>query len=280
MLSPTHKKIEVIFYCIVFLLTIPSPESWCIGNYHAGARSLALSNACISFTGTWAVFHNQAGLSSLNTISAGLYYDSKFSINKLATVAGSFILPVNKGVFGLSLLQFGKGTFHENKFGIAFARSITEKLSLGIQMDYISSHFPENTGSKGFATFEGGFIYSPEENLFIGLHIFNPLKEGLKMPGGEITMPVIIRTGCHYILGENVLISFEGEKENLSPLTLKTGLEFCPVDRLALRIGASGSPFKYTSGIGYKMNSYSADISFVYHENLGITPALSFQIQL
>jgi hypothetical protein len=245
-----------------------------------GARASALSDAVISFSDTWSTFHNQAGLAPADCFSAGFFYDSKFNIDKLSTVACSIVLPVSRGAFGISMLQFGRGLYHENRYGIAFARNLTEKWSAGIQIDYISVLFPENPEKKGFATFEGGLLFAAHKSLSFGAHIFNPAGAGLKLSEGEQTAPVIIRTGCHYSFDGNLLITIEGEKESRFPVVVKSGLEFYPAERLAFRFGTSGKPFRYTSGIGYVLDKYSADISFCYHESLGITPSLSIQFKL
>ena len=146
MLTSPHKN--SLLYCIILILIILPFKSKCTDNHKAGARASALSNAVISFSDTWSTFHNQAGLASLDRISAGFFYDSKFSIKKLSTIACSIVLPASRGVFGLSILQFGIGPYHENKYAIAFARPISEKWNAGIQIDYISILFPENQNIK------------------------------------------------------------------------------------------------------------------------------------
>lgn len=280
MLTTLHKISLLKLYCIVILLIIHPQKSKCTDTCKGGARASALSNAVVSLSDTWSSFHNQAGLASIDCFSAGFFYDSKFNIDKLSTIACSIVLPVRRGVFGISVQQFGKGPYHENKYGIAFSRSISEKWNAGIQIDYLSVLFPENPDHKGLATFEGGILFAPNGNLAIGAHIFNPVAEGFTMPEGKQAMPVIIRTGCHYIFGKNLLISLEGEKEGRFPLVIKSALEFYPAERVALRFGTSGKPLRYSSGIGYVLDKYSADISFGYHENLGITPSLSIQLTL
>ncbi len=271
MLTTLHKFLKMC--CIAFILTIQPLTSKCTDNHKAGARAAALSNAAISLSDIWASFHNQAALALIDNLSAGFFHDSKFNINKLSTTACSVIVPVNRGVFGISVLQFGKSSCSENKFGIAFAKGISEKWNAGIQIDYFSLLYPENPQYKGVATFEGGVLFSPNSNISFGAHIFNPVAEG-------ITMPVIVRAGCHYLFSNNLMFIVETEKENRFPAVIKTALEFFPVEQLALRFGASGKPIKYSSGIGYILNKYSADISFGYHANLGITPSLSIQITL
>ena len=249
-------------------------------NYPAAARSLALSNAFVSVSDPWSTFHNQAGLAKLENFSAGVFYESRFMIDELSHLAGTFVAPVKAGTFGFSFSQFGKGTYKEHKLGLAFAKRLTKKLNAAIQLDYLSTRFPENENAFGFATFEAGFIYAATDFLFFGAHVFNPISNGFDLPEGMQKMPAVIRVGGHYQFPKMVLLTFETEKNFENPFLLKTGIEFSPVKNLALRFGVSGKPVKYTAGIGYTIGKISTDIGFSYHGNLGLTPAVSIQFAL
>ncbi len=249
-------------------------------NFLAGARSIALSHASVSFCDTWAVFHNQAGLTGVSGISAGFYFESKFGIDELSMTAGSVIMPINRGAFGISLYQFGKGIFRENKMGLAYAHRLSEKWSAGLQLDYFAQLYPENEHAMKLVTFEGGILLRANEQLHLGAHVFNPVKVGFNLPSGRQEMPVTIRAGGHYKFDKAVLVVFEVEKENLHPPLFKSGLEFLPAENFAIRIGASGKPVKYTGGFGYRTGCFSADLGFSYHANLGFTPSLSVQFDL
>ena len=246
-------------------------------NYPVGARSLALSHASVSFADVWSAFHNQAGIAGLNSFSTGFFYESRFGVDELSLTAGSVVLPVRPGNFALSFFQFGKGTFKENKFALAFARSFSEKWSAGIQLDYFLQTFPENERSYGFATFEGGVLFYPSESVTLGAHVFNPVSGGIETPAGKNEMPTVFRVGGNYRFDEMLMIAIETEKDNQNPLLIKTGIEFFPVENFALRMGVSGKPFKYTAGIGYHIGNFSADAGFGYHGNLGFTPSVSLQ---
>jgi hypothetical protein len=262
-----------IVFCLGFTVTA-------LENHPAGARSLGLSHASVSFADVWGTFHNQAGIAGLKGISAGFFYESRFGVDLLSLSAGAVVLPVGEGAFGLSFFQFGSGVFKENKYALAYARQFSEKWSAGIQLDYLTQNFPENARGKGFPTFEGGILFQPSEKLHLGAHVFNPVKGGIEAPAGKVEMPVIFRAGGHYRFSEMVLVAFEAEKDNQNPALLKSGIEFLPVENLALRVGVSGKPFKYTAGVGYKTGKISADLGFSYHGNLGITPSISAQIHL
>jgi hypothetical protein len=175
-------------------------------NYPAGARALSLSNAFVSVTDTWSTFHNQAGLAGLESFSAGVFYESRFMVDELSHVAGSLVIPLKSGTFGFSFSQFGKGTYKEHKVGLAFAKSLTKKISAAIQLDYLSKLYPENERANGFATFEAGVVYAATDELILGAHIFNPIQSGIKTPEGVQKMPTVFRIGGHYQFPKMVLL--------------------------------------------------------------------------
>ncbi len=251
-----------------------------IENHPVGARSLALSHAFISISDVWSTFHNQAGIAEIDEFSAGVFYESKFMVDELSLAAGSIILPVDAGTFGFSFYQFGQGSFKENKIGLTFAKQLSEKFSAAIQLDYFSQRLPENSNTFGFATFEAGIIYSPNNKLFLGAHVFNPISNGIETAEGKQKSPTIFRVGGHYQFDEMILVTVETQKDLENPFILKTGIEFSPVKNFALRFGVSGKPVNYTAGIGYTFGKVTTDIGFSYHGNLGVSPSVSIQIKL
>jgi hypothetical protein len=249
-------------------------------NHPVGARSVALSHAFISISDPWSTFHNQAGISRIEKFTAGIFHESKFMVDELSLTAGSIIVPAGAGVFGISFFQFGKNDFKENKLGITYAKKLTDNLDAAIQFDYFSNRFPENSKTFGFMTFEAGLIYSPDKKLFIGGHIFNPVRNGINTSVGKQKASIIFRFGGHYQFDEVVLLILETQKDLKNPFLIKSGIEFFPVQNLALRFGISGKPMNYTFGLGYTLNNITTDIGFSYHGNLGITPSVSIQFKL
>ncbi|MDX8341425.1 hypothetical protein SLH46_19660 [Draconibacterium sp. IB214405] len=270
-----QKPFYILLLCSTLIASTASSQ-----NYTGGARSTALSNAFVSISDTWSTFHNQATLAQFNHFSAGIYYESKYGIDEFALAASSVVLPTSAGTFGLSFYQFGKGTFKEHKIGFAYAKQLSERLNAAVQFDYQTQHLPENADVFSFVTFELGATYQLTEQIKLGAHIYNPLKNGFNYPEEKIKLPAIFRLGAHYAFDEHVLVSFETQKESDHDVVVKSGLEFMPVQNLALRFGISGRPVQYTAGLGYSFKNVRTDIAFSYHGNLGFTPSVSIQYQL
>lgn len=270
------RKPLLILLCIL----IGSPFVFATDNYPIGGRAIALSNAYVSLSDTWSTFHNQAGLSSLQMFSAGIFYESRFLVDELSLAAASVILPTKQGTIGVSFSQFGKGTFSEHKIGLAYSRKLSAKLHAALQFDYFLQRFPENQKATGFPTFEIGLSHQTTKELCLGFHVFNPIKAGFKTLYGEQKMPAIYRLGGHYQFSDLALVSAEVQKNTDHPIVVKTGIEFCPLENLALRFGISGRPVQYSAGLGYTFGKITTDIAFSYHGNLGFSPSVSIQYNL
>ncbi len=270
-----NKPFQILFVLLIGFTQLVSSQ-----NYPSGARAIGLSNAFVSISDTWSTFHNQATLANLTNISAGVFYESRFRIDELTLAAASAILPLENGAFGFSFYQFGHGTFKEHKIGLAYSRKLSKKLNAAIQLDYFSQRFPENENTAGFPTFEIGLTHKTTKQLTLGAHVFNLIENGFETSYGEEKMPAIYRIGGHYQFSEMVLLSAEAQKATGYQTLIKTGLEFSPVQNLALRFGVSGRPVQYTAGIGYRFQKVTSDIAFSYHGSLGFSPSVSIQFEL
>ena len=268
------------FLLIVSFLFLKIALVHSIENRFSGARSLALSNASVSFTDVWSSANNQAGLALVNSLAAAVYFESKFQIDELELLSGAFALPVKKGTFGLSFYQFGKGRYKEIKTGLAYAKQLGNKWSAGLQLDYFAQTFPENKRAKSLFTFESGLLFTPNKNLFLGAHFFNPVFQHFNTEFGKIELPAVFRLGGHYQFNTISLLAFEIQKDSKNPLLLKSGVEFSPVKNFSLRFGVSGKPVLFTAGMGYALKNIITDFAFSYHGNLGVTPSVAIQFLL
>jgi hypothetical protein len=245
-----------------------------------GARAVSLSGALVALTDPWSTFHNQAGLARFESVVGAVFYSSRFGLKELAHTAGTVVLPVKPGTFGLSYSQFGTGSCKDLKAGLAYARNLSNHITAGIQLDYLACLLPENQHAATCFTFEGGILLKASESITLGVHLFNPLHQNYKGYSSKIKVPVIVRSGAGLTLSKWLLIAFEMEKSSGIPLLFKTGFEVRSPQNLTFRLGISGEPFSYTAGFGYQIGKIISNIGFFYHGNLGFTPAVSLQYHL
>lgn len=233
-------------------------------NYHGGARLAALSNAAVSLTDSWSTFHNQATLANYQHFAAGIFYESRYMIDELSLAAGTVVLPALGGTLGFSFYQLGEGTYKENKMGFAYSKRLSERINAALQFDYFYMRLPENDQGLGFPTFELGMSYQTSRELCLGVHIFNPVKNGFSTNYSKQKMAAAVRLGGHYQFQEAVLLAFEIQKHSGENAQIKSGLEFSPFDKFALRFGVSGRPVQFSAGFGYVFSRISTNIAFNY----------------
>lgn len=244
-------------------------------NYAFGGRGAGMGNATVTLYDFWALSHNQAGLARLPHMAAGIYLENRFLLQELSFGAAGFALPVNTGVFGLSFTHFGYALYNESKLGLAYARDFGERLSVGLQLNYLNTSIAEEYGSKGNVAVELGFIYQVMPQLSIATHIFNPTRAKIHDYADE-RIPTILRAGLAYQFSDKVILAVETEKSVDRDPVFKVGMEYHITDPLYLRAGLGTNPASNAFGFGLALGSIHIDVATTYHHVLGYSPQLSF----
>lgn len=244
----------------------------------AGARGAAMGDAAVTFSDINSAFSNQAGLAFLEGISFSLGADRRFLTSEISSYSLAFAYPMKKaGTVGLAMNYYGFSGYNEQRIGLSYARKLSEKVSLGAQFDYLGFSIPEY-GNKSIFTFELGVQAQLIENLTIGAHIFNPIRQEV-VPDEKV--PTVFRLGAAYTPNQQLVISGELEKDIDFKMQFKAGLEYYIIDILALRAGISTNPTANSFGLGLKLkNGFKMDLATNYHYVLGFTPAISLSYDI
>ena len=266
-------------FSISVILFFLSTASKAQETFLPGSRSLALAGASVSLADGWSVFGNQAGLIRITRPTIGGTFQNRFLIKELSTSSGLFILPALNSVFAISVYQFGKSSFRNEKFGIAFARSINPRLHFGLQFNYYRFFLSEENRALGTFGVELGFQYQLTDHLLLGVHSLNPYKNSIKTFSGEHSYPSQFNFGATYQLSKSFGIVTELEKNLSDPANIKTGLEYSILDKLFIRTGFSGKPYQLTAGMGFEVKKLKLDLAVAYNQYLGNSPSVSFQYQ-
>jgi hypothetical protein len=232
------------------------------------------------FQGGWSAFGNQAGLAEILRPEIGGSFQNRYLVSELSGTSGYLAIPVRAGTFAVSIYQFGKIPFRQDKFGLAYARKITLKLSLGLQFNYYRLFLSEDNRSAGTAGIELGVQYLCNEKLILGMHLLNPYQAGIRIYTGEYNYPSLIKFGLLNKLSDSFSLVSELENDFADKLRVKIGMEYCVLKNLSLRLGPLGNPWQLTAGIGFMVNQLTVDLASRYDRFLGSSPAVSFQYQL
>ncbi len=276
--------------CLLILvcLIIPNLVIAGVDNFAIGARSAALANSSVMLSDIWSAHHNQAGLAGIEGISGGIYYENRFLVAEMGLKAGVIVFPVNlagKSVFALSFSYFGYSMYNDMKIGLAYAKKLGEKYSVGIQFDYLRTSIGEDHGNKGTVAVEVGLQAELIDNLDIGVHIFNPTRAKVveyKIQDVVTTerIPTILRFGLSYTFSEKVILTAEAEKDVYTKPSFKVGIEYRAIEQLYLRGGVSSHPVSSSFGFGLYLGTFTLDFAATKHQILGYTPQISLSYAL
>ena len=244
-----------------------------------GSRQAGMGRVSVAITDFWNSQNNQAGIALMDKISAGVYYESRFSLNQLSTKSVAVVVPTGIGVLGATFNYFGYSLYNEMKIGLVYARSFSPYFRMGVQLDYLQTSLGNEYGSKGNITFEIGVQSDITENLTIGAWVFNPIQVRLADYADE-RIPAVFRFGIAWHFSDHFFATVEAEKNTaFRPIIIRGGLEYGIKDRFFLRTGFSSGQEIFSMGFGFKIKILRFDISAVMHQSLGFTPQASMIFQ-
>jgi hypothetical protein len=262
--------------CAFLVLSLISIGLFATGeDFPIGGRSAGMANSSVTLNDFWSIHNNQAGLTGVKNFSAGMYYEDRFGLKNLSLKAGAIVLPTKSGgVFGLSMTYFGYSQYNESKIGLAYAKSFGEKFSVGIQLDYLSTHIAENYGNRSAVAGEIGLRYQINTKLCIAGHIFN-LNRAKIADYNDERIPTVARLGLSYAFSGKIIVTAESEKDIQYDPVFKAGIEYHPIDMLYFRTGISTNPVLNAFGFGLEFKNFKLDFAASYHQTLGFTPQFS-----
>ena len=219
-----------------------------------------------SFTG------NQAALAKATTGGVGVYGERRFLLADNSVYALATTIPTKLGSFGLQLNYAGFQNFNEQKAGLAYGRSLGDKVDIGIQFNYYGYKIP--TYQNGTAVnFEGGAIFHFSEKLNAGVHVYNPVGGTIDKANDE-KLAAVYKFGLGYDASENFYVSSEIVKEENLPVNVTGGFQYRFKKQFFARAGFRSDNNTGYGGVGFLYEKLRIDVAASFHPQLGISPAI------
>lgn len=262
-------------YCLSLLLTCITVTLHAQIYTSHGPRSSGLANASLLLNdNVYAPFINQAALASFNKVAAVGFTHNKFLVKELATHGAGVIVPGGKnGAFSGSVLYHGYSNFNQTKVAAGYGKKLSEVISAGVQIDYISTSIAEDYGKKSAFTFEVGFIAKITSGLTAGAHLFNPIRAKLADYNDE-KIPAIAKFALSYKFNDKCTLLAQSDKDFDQPFSFKTGIEYKIAKPLFVRAGINSRPTLFAFGLGINVGDFIIDIATDYHQVLGYSPTV------
>lgn len=246
-----------------------------------GARSAAMAGADVALKDFWSLRNNQAGLAYLDGISFGLYYENRFGLDELAYQSFGFAVPTSRGTLAATANYYGNEDYHESALGLAYGVQLLENLSIGIQLDYLSTYantVPEVNYQA--ITFEGGILYDISDDIVIGVHLYNPLEVEMESDVDTEIVPAAYSVGSVITLSDGLLVSAEMQKVMDRRESFRIGAEYEVVKKTFLRAGVGTHPGIFSFGFETAWKKVQLQIAASNHEVLGFSPMVSLIVNL
>lgn len=243
-------------------------------NFSKDARTIGIGGASVSQRGLWSILNNQAGISKITKPIWGISGNNHFLTPQLSTSSIVYAHPTKKGTIGLSAQYYGYRHFRESEYSISIGKTLSTKISTGVQISYISTSISDGNSDLNNIVAEGGILISVSDKLIIGTHIYNPFY-GKKRNSKHRATPSIIRLGSQYIFSDKVTFYTEIEKSIQSMHKAKMGLTYQPNQTFDFSVGISTNPTLVSFVIGIQQKKLHFDFSFSQHQILGTSPHIA-----
>ena len=258
---------------LLFLLLLLAGTTTIAQNGHppsSGGRGAAMGGTRVAFQDIYSSFGNQAGLAHLEGVSFGVLGEQKFQQAEFGTVAAMVAIPTKSGTFGINTLYYGFEGFNQQRLGLAYARKLFEKLSIGAQFDLLNTRIPDY-GSNLVVTFEAGLQIEVAEGFHLGAHTYSP---AVVQISEDDYLPTLLSIGLSYAPSDQFRVNAEFEKDIQFPMRFRSGVEYQIIDILWLRAGFASNPSEATFGFGVYFKNLRIDMASQYNFTLGLTPAI------
>ncbi len=215
---------------------------------------------------------NQASLAQLKNAAAGVYAERRFLLNQLNNYNAAIGLPTHSGNFGLKAGYSGFSEYNETQVGLAYARTLGNKVDIGVQFNYNGIRI-NGYGSATAVSFEAGTIFHISDKLHTGFHFSNPVGGKFGKEQQE-KLPSVYTAGFGYDASEKFFFSAEVVKEEDQPVNVNAGLQYKFIPQLLARAGVSSATSSVWFGLGLSVKSFRIDVTTSYHPQLGLSPGL------
>lgn len=209
---------------------------------------------------------NQAELAEVKHGGMGVGGERRFLLEELACYRLVLALRSAMGNFGLQGVSRGFSDYRESRFGLAYARQLGKKASLGIQFNYNSLQIA-GYGSTKAVSAEVGFLLHLSSKLHTGIHLDNP---GGKYSGNKaLKLPSVYTMGWGYDFSTQLFLSGEIVKEENQPVDARIGMQYVIVPALLVRIIVQTATASGWFSAGITRSRCRFDVYTGYHPQLG-----------
>ncbi len=263
---------SILFFSLLLLKLI-----YCNGQQFktaVGAPYLGLSAYTTHGLTVLGATSNQASLAGLKHAGVGLYAEQRFGLSEVKNFAMSIAVPTRSGTIGVQLNRYGGTSYNENQVGIAYAKALSSKVSVGGKVNYYNQTISGLYGSASTVNFEAALLIHLTSKLTSGISVYNPVasKYGINK---EEKLNSIYKFGLGYDVSDKVAITAEATKEENEKVNIISAVEYQFINQFFAKVGfASAANTLYAAAGVTLWNKLRIDCSVSHHQQLGFSPGI------
>ena len=259
---------------LLFLSTLLVTGAYGQNFRQIGGRQAGLAYTGVALNDVWAYHNNPGMLGFLEESAAGVFYENRFFSKELQYQGLVYAQPLKKGVISFGGQYSGFNQYSTSRAGVGYALALSDKLSMGIQINYMNVRQPAYYGTKHGISGEFGLGIKVTSKWTVAMAINNLTRSNLSASTNE-RFETIFRIGALYDVSKRVFVTSELEKDINFPLRVKVGVEYHPVTPFYVRVGAAVNTTSFAIGLGYALKNLRIDLGSNYVQPLGFHTALS-----
>ena len=256
---------------LILLLSLPAfGQAQVFMRAFDNSTAMALGSAVIAYPGLGAGLGNDAapGFGEKAALFLGGALPYNIGGWQAAHFQGIMRAGANDGV-GLEFTHSAIETYGEQQFRLVYGRRLGNKFLLGGSANVHRISAQEYGNATGF-TFGLSVLAEALPGVWLGARVQNPLQQ--EMAG--TALPSVLRIGAAWQAASTLILLAETEKDLDRPAQIKAGIEYHPVEALALRMGIRTEPARLGFGAGFQLkNGLEFDTGAEWHPTLGFTPS-------
>lgn len=260
---------------VLFLIPIFSPLLAQAGLHQlTDARSQAMAGSTVTNEGLFALYGNPAGLSQISQVQGVALVEFPFGQYELQGAGFGLAMPLENSALGMKAATYGFDAYRELQLSFVYSRQLHEQFSLGSEIIYWNYHIP-GYGNQGFLTFALGMQAILSPSLKTGIKLYNPIRASVSVDEKTFSS---LQTGLIYQASAELNLVAEVYKDIDFPAQFKAGIEYNIDKKIAMRLGLSTAPSRFSFGLGLGLlPAWAIDIAVSRHEYLGLTPGFSLR---
>ncbi len=251
--------------CLYAVNNLRLPCVRCMGMGECGVVQSALFNPAVVALDSYKSFD--------------INYFNYYGLKELGTVGLSVSYPNNLLSAGVNISSFGYDRYRESMFRVFLGKSLTEKWTAGISIQYTFLQTELVEEKPQYLSTDVGILFIPVEKLLIGMLIqdFPSVSIQEKEIDIESFISYSLQIGFQWEVINNLLIAGNAETNKQTVLTGCIGMEYQLLTHFYVRTGIKTTPLLPTLGIGYRLSGFIVDVAALYHPVLGISSGIGLK---